>query len=68
MAVPASKRARAMGEYVRQARIVLAETQHLMRRWPKSRERVETQHVMRIAYAAYVRINALAGLVDLWMD
>lgn len=25
MAVPASKRARAMGEYVRQARIVLAE-------------------------------------------
>ena len=96
MAVPASKRARAMGEYVRQARIVLAETQHLMRRWPKSRERVETQHVMRIAYeayteayaadviyastveeqrlrleriyAAYGRINALAGLVDLWID
>lgn len=66
MAVPASKRARAMGEYVRQARIVLAETQHLMRRWPKSRDRVETQHVMRIAYeaytAAYGRINTLAGL------
>lgn len=50
MAVPASKRARAMGEYVRQARIVLS----------------ETQHVMRIAYeaytAAYGRINTLAGL------
>lgn len=27
MAVPASKRAQAMGEYVRQARIVLSETQ-----------------------------------------
>ena len=56
MAVPASKRARAMGEYVRQARIVLA----------------ETQHVMCIAYeastAAYGRINTPAGLVDLWID
>ena len=58
MAVPASKRARAIGEYVRQARIVLSETQHLMRRWPKSRERVETQHVMRIAYEAYTAAYA----------
>lgn len=96
MTVPASKRTQATGEYVHQARIVLVETQRLMRKWPKSRERTETQHVMRIAYEAYTaaynadviyastleeqrirmsllytaygRLNALAGLVDLWID
>ena|GEM_PF-4397152 len=39
MTVPASKRAQATGEYVNRARIVLVETQRLMRKWPKSRKR-----------------------------
>lgn len=80
MAVPASKRARAMGEYVIQARIVLAETQHVMRIVYEAytaayaadviyASTVEEQRLrLERIYAAYGRINALAGLVDLWID
>lgn len=76
MAVPASKRARTMGEYVRQARIVLAETQHVMRIVYEVytadviyASTVEEQRLrLERIYAAYGRINALAGLVDLWID
>ena len=80
MAVPASKRARAMDEYVIQARIVLAETQHVMRIVYEAytaayaadviyASTVEEQRLrLERIYAAYGRINALAGLVDLWID
>lgn len=57
MAVPASKRAQAMGEYVRQARIVLSETQHLMRRWPKSRERVEIRDGVVLAFDVFAGVE-----------
>jgi hypothetical protein len=53
MTVPASKRTKAKSEYANQARIVLLATRNLFRKWPKSRNCLETVHVMHIAYEMY---------------
>ena len=53
MTVPASKRTKAKSEYANQARIVLYATRNLFRKWPKSRDNIETIHVMHIAYDMY---------------
>ena len=53
MTVPTSKRTKAKSEYANQARIVLYATRNLFRKWPKSRDNIETIHVMHIAYDMY---------------
>lgn len=53
MTVPASKRTKAKSEYANQARIVLYATRNLFWKWPKSRDNIETVHVMHIAYDMY---------------
>lgn len=53
MTVPKYKRKDAACEYINQARIVLKETTNLMRKWPKSRQRIEADNVMDIAYEMF---------------
>jgi len=53
MTVPASKRTKPKSEYANQARIVLYATRKLFRKWPKSRDNIETVHVMHVAYDMY---------------
>ena len=53
MTVPTSKRKTAPCEFVNQARIVMRETQKLMRKWPKSRQITEVQFVLKTAYYVF---------------
>jgi hypothetical protein len=66
MTVPAYKRGEARTEFVRQGRVVMKETQKLMRKWPKSRLVSETQFVLKTAYEiheAAVMADTIYGVV-----
>ena len=66
MTVPKSKRGVAKSAYVVHVRAVLNMTRTIMRKWPKSRMHLETEHVMRIAYDAYAdAASACAIYADL---
>lgn len=62
MSVPKSKRGVANSSYVFHARTLLDMTRTIMRKWPKGRLRLETEHVMRIAYDAYEAAASAAAV------